>query len=80
MTDHRGSKLPPGRQPYDPLNGLRVGALAGALLGAVVAAVTGAGWLILVGAIVGAIAGYVRERSALRHEADDPPEFSDDAT
>ena len=56
-------RLPPGRQPYDSLNGLRVGGLAGALLGGVVALVLGSPWLILGGAIVGAASGYFYEQT-----------------
>jgi hypothetical protein len=57
-------RLPPGHQPYDALNGLRVGGLAGALLGAVVTAVTTVGlvWLVPVGAVAGAAAGYLYQR------------------
>ena len=56
---------PPGHQPYDALNGLRVGALAGALLGVILTLLTsgGAAMLILLGALAGAIAGYAWERS-----------------
>jgi hypothetical protein len=64
-SEHR---LPPGRQPYDALNGLRVGGLAGALLGAGVTALTTIGlvWLVPVGAVAGATAGYLYERRRMR--------------
>ena len=57
---------PPGRQPYDALVGMRVGGLAGAILGGILTAVLGAGfvWLILAGAVVGGVAGYMWERRA----------------
>ena len=56
--------LPPGRQPYDPLNGARIGALAGGILGALGVALTGMGnaWLVIVGASAGAGIGYWTER------------------
>lgn len=62
--------LPPGRQPYDPLNGLRVGALSGGLLGGIATAATSGGyiWLVLVGAVVGGAAGYWFESRRLRRE------------
>jgi hypothetical protein len=61
-------RLPPGRQPYDPLNGLRVGALSGGLTGAVAAVVIGPvyAWLVLVGAVAGGAIGYWYERRSLR--------------
>ncbi len=63
------TRLPPGRQPYDPLNGLRVGALAGGVLGAIGAAVTHIGWIILIGAVAGGAIGYLTERNRLRRGA-----------
>jgi len=65
MEDQR---LPPGRQPYDALNGLRVGGLAGAVLGAVITALTTVGlvWLVPAGAVAGAVAGYLYERRRMR--------------
>ena len=68
MNTEDKTVLPPGRQPYDPLNGLRVGAFAGIALGALGAAITRIGWLLLVGAIIGGIAGYITERNRLRRE------------
>jgi hypothetical protein len=58
------SRLPPGRQPYDMLNGFRIGALAGGLMGALGAAVTNTRvvWVVLVGAAAGAVIGYWTER------------------
>lgn len=68
MEPSDGDQLPPGRQPYDSLTGLRVGAIAGGLLGAVGAVVLNAPWLILVGAIIGAASGYLTERRKVRDE------------
>ena len=68
MDENNSSRLPPGRQPYDVLNGLRVGAFAGLALGAVAAAVTRIPWLLLIGVVVGAIAGYLWERRRLRED------------
>lgn len=73
MSTQQTPKLPQGRQPYDPLVGLRVGAFTGGALGAVIAALTRVGWFILIGAIVGAIVGYLWERSKLRGEISDLP-------
>jgi len=70
MSDSSSTKLPPGRQPYDSLVGLRVGALAGGLLGGVGAAITQVGWLILLGAVGGATAGYIVERNRMRRDID----------
>ena len=58
-----GRSLPPGHQPYDPLNGIRVGALVGVILGAVVTLVVDLGvWPLVGGAVVGGIAGFRFER------------------
>jgi hypothetical protein len=64
MGSVRDSRLPAGRQPYDGLNGLRIGALAGGLLGVVAAAVTGVGgiWLVAGTAVVAGAAGYGYEK------------------
>jgi len=62
-------RLPPGRQPYDRLVGLRVGAVAGGLLGGVVGAVMGTPWLLVAGAVIGAAVGYMTERRKVRNEA-----------
>jgi uncharacterized membrane protein len=68
MSGNTPSRLPPGRQPYDALNGLRVGAFAGLVLGATVAALTRIAWFLLIGAIAGTIAGYVWERRRIRED------------
>ena len=67
MGTRSGGRLPPGRQPYDPLTGFRVGAIAGALLGGlgVLAVGTGAIWLIFVGALGGGFIGYRSEKRKL---------------
>jgi uncharacterized protein YcfJ len=61
------TRLPQGHQPYDPLNGFRVGAMAGALLGALGVLVLGTGaiWLIFVGATGGGLIGYRSEKRKL---------------
>lgn len=58
MTEDRS--LPPGSQPYDPANGLRIGGFAGGLAGAGLTVLLGPGaaWAIFVGAAVGAATGY----------------------
>lgn len=66
-----------GRQPYDALNGLRIGAVAGALLGAIVALLVGQAmvWLILVAGAIGGFLGYRFERRQIdraRAAADRP--------
>ena len=68
MSGNTPSRLPPGKQPYDALNGLRVGAFAGLVLGATVAALTRIAWFLLIGAIAGAIVGYVWERRRIRKD------------
>ena len=73
MGRDRPSRLPPGRQPYDALNGLRVGAFAGLAIGAGIAAVTRVAWLVLIGAIAGAVIGYTWERRRISQELDALP-------
>jgi hypothetical protein len=66
MGEEKADRLPPGRQPYDPLNGLRVGALAGGIVGAVIAGLTDLGlWFVFLTAIVAATVGYVTQRRKL---------------
>ena len=50
---------------HDPINGLRVGALAGGLLGAVIILLTSASyaWVVLVLGVTGGAIGYLTERS-----------------
>ncbi len=61
-------RYPKGHQPWDPVNGLRVGALVGALVGAGIAAIAGsvAGWLIGGGALLGGAVGYFDQKRRLR--------------
>ncbi len=66
MSGEEQDKLPPGRQPYDPLNGLRIGALTGGIAGAVVAGLTGVGiWFVFLAAIVAAAVGYWTQKRKL---------------
>lgn len=68
MNDHSKPSYPPGHQPYDALNGLRIGALAGGLLAVVPTALLGFGfaWLMIVGAVIGGAVGYLWERREMR--------------
>lgn len=61
-------KLQEGHQLYDPVNGVRIGALSGALLGAAAVVVLGGDhpWLILVVGLVGAAMGYLVARRDAR--------------
>jgi hypothetical protein len=66
MGGKRLDGLPPGRQPYDPLNGLRVGALTGGIIGAIIAGFTDLGiWIVFLTAIVAAAVGYWTQRRKL---------------
>ena len=62
MSDN---SLRPGHQPYDRLNGIRVGGLAGALLGGLATWLFGVGfvWLVVALAAVGGAFGYLWERT-----------------
>ncbi len=55
---------------HDPINGLRVGALAGGLLGAVITLLTSASyaWVVLVLGVAGGGIGYLTERSRQRSD------------
>lgn len=68
MSREPDEKLPPGVQPWDVINGLRVGSLAGAAAGAVIALVAGidVGAFGLGGAAIGGLAGYWSERRKRR--------------
>lgn len=59
MTDPR---LPPGHQPYDFANALRVGGISGALVGGGIFAFTGWPIFVVLGAVGGALAGYIWHR------------------
>lgn len=80
MSEKTPSRLPPGRQPYDALNGLRVGAFAGLAFGAIVAAVTHVAWFLLIGVIGGAVIGYIWERRRISEDFSSlPPPDEPDA-
>lgn len=76
MDESEEYRLPPGRQPYDVLNGFRIGALVGGILGAIVMVVTSFDslWVLLVGAVVGGAIGYVYERRRLNAARTPPPQ------
>jgi len=71
MASGGGDRLPAGRQPYDSLVGLRVGAVAGGLLGAVAGFAMRTPWPLLAGAIIGGAVGFFTERRKVRHEMDE---------
>ena len=64
------SHLPPGRQPYDPLVGFRVGAIAGGILGVILVAISSLAsfWVVLVAAAIGGAIGYWTEKFKLSGE------------
>lgn len=65
--------LAPGRQPWDPANGLRLGAFVGALLGGGVVAVGYTHfWIVAAGATIGGAVGYWSEKRKQRN----PPQES----
>lgn len=62
VKDRKEPSHPPGHQPYDALNGMRVGAITGGVLGAAVAAVTHIPWFVLLGGVIGGVIGFVYAR------------------
>jgi hypothetical protein len=72
MASDDGDRLPAGRQPYDSLIGLRVGAVAGGLLGAVAGLAMRTPWPLLPGAVIGGAVGFLTERRKVRDEMDKP--------
>lgn len=64
MASTKRSPLPPGRQPWDPANGLRAGVLAGGLAGALLVAITGFFhfWVVALAGIAGGAIGFWSER------------------
>lgn len=71
MTESDRGRLPAGRPPWDPWNGVRVGLFAGGLIGVILIAVSGWGlyWLALIPAAIGGLVGY---RSQVRKRGDSP--------
>ena len=65
-------QLPPGRMPWDPVNGARVGAVAGALVGAAFIALSGVAnfWVIAGCGAIGAGLGYWSEKRKQRRPLD----------
>ncbi len=76
MSDTRNDRLPAGRQPYDRLNGARIGAIVGGIFAVVLIAVTGPAsfWWVIGGVAGGAALGYGyqarEEHRAAAHRAD----------
>lgn len=66
--------LPPGRQPYDPVNGFRVGAVVGGLVAVLITVGLGfpSIWLALAGAVVGGAIGYRSEKRWRQPDRTDP--------
>ncbi|MDH3678868.1 MAG: hypothetical protein OEV40_02840 [Acidimicrobiia bacterium] len=64
MTSSPSRDVEPGREPWDPANGLRVGILAGGVVGAVVAVVSGVAhfWVVALGGVIGGGIGWWSER------------------
>ncbi len=64
MSEENRRRLRAGQQPYDPLNGFRIGAIAGGILGVLATAAVGLGaaWLVLILAAAGGAIGYWTER------------------
>lgn len=65
-------KYPPGVQPYDSLNGARIGAITGGILALIPGALIGPPlvWL-LAGAFVGGVGGVIWQRRENRQRFDD---------
>ncbi len=64
MSDEERSRLPAGRPPWDPLNGLRIGVLVGGVVGVTITLITPVTgiWLTLAGGAVGGALGYWSEK------------------
>ena len=62
------ARYPEGHQPWDPINGMRVGSFTGALVGAGAALIVGSAflWFIFGGAAVGGAIGYFEQKRKLR--------------
>lgn len=76
VNPREASSLPPGRQPYDPLIGFRVGAIAGGILGAILVAISSLAsfWVVVVAAAIGGAVGYWTEKFKLSGEEPDGSE------
>jgi hypothetical protein len=61
-------RLPAGRPPWDPINGIRVGGLAGGIAGILLTVVLGMKnpWVAIICAVVGGTAGYLSEKRKQR--------------
>lgn len=61
-------RLREGQQPYDPINGIRVGAITGGLAGAALVAVMGdtPGIVVLACGLIGGTAGFWAARRQMR--------------
>lgn len=70
MATPENDRLPPGRQPYDALNGLRIGALAGGVLGVIATVLFSLANIgpTLAGAVIGGAAGYFSEKRKVKRE------------
>lgn len=67
MGDDRELSYARGRNPWDPINGLRVGGLAGGIVGTIPTIVWGPGmfWIVIAGAALGGAVGFwVEKRKA----------------
>lgn len=64
MAEAPEPRYPPGKQPYDTANAVRIGALAGGILGVVVTVLTSVAnvWLVALFAVMGGVAGYWGKR------------------
>ena len=64
MEKSERPRLAPGREPWDPVNGLRIGGFVGALTGAAISLTvsTGLVWLVPLLGIIGAAIGFWSEK------------------
>jgi len=68
-------RYPAGVQPYDTMNGVRIGAIVGGIVGVGAAVLVGGAfaWLVIIGGGAGGAVGYVWERRAIaRRHPEDP--------
>ena len=71
MDEQERPRYPPGVQPYDGLNAIRIGAITGGILGIVIAFYTGGAFVMLLGGVsVGALAGWGWHRRARQRSSD----------